>query len=226
MLGRAGPADLEGADEACAVRLAGDDENGQGQEGLLKSCLLEQNARLNRIYIMENISETTSVVSLIHSVRGQRVIFDSDLARLYGVSTKRLNEQVRRNPDRFPKDFAFILSKTEIEILRSQFATSSWGGRRYLTLVFTEHGAIMAANVLNSRRAVAMSVEVVRAFIRLRHAAVSQGIAARKLAELEHAVNARLDQHDKDIEKLFDTVESLISSNEVAEPHKQIGFLP
>jgi hypothetical protein len=105
------------------------------------------------------------VISLI---RGEKVILDVDLARLYGVTTSRLNEQVRRNRQRFPEDFVFQLTAEESAILRSQIATSkSRGGRRYLPYAFTEHGAIMAANVLNSTRAV--SVQVVRAFVKLRN---------------------------------------------------------
>jgi hypothetical protein len=108
--------------------------------------------------------------------RGQRVILDVDLAALYGVTTTRLNEQIKRNQDRFPGDFAFRLTKEEFTILISQFATSSskHGGRRKLPLVFTEHGAIMAANVLNSKRAVQASVPVVRAFVRLRQMLASK----------------------------------------------------
>jgi hypothetical protein len=109
------------------------------------------------------------VIPLIRIIRGQRVIIDSDLARLYGVSTRRLNEQVRRNQRQFPIDFAFILTRKEMVLMLSQFATAS--KKRNLKkppIAYTEHGAIMAANVLNSNRAVTMSVEVVRAFIKLR----------------------------------------------------------
>jgi len=110
------------------------------------------------------------IAPLIHEIRGERVILDSDLARIYGVSTTRLNEQVKRNRQRFPEDFAFRLNKEELANLMSQFAISSPqpGGRRRPPLVFTEHGAIMAANVLNSKEAARMSVFVVRAFVKLR----------------------------------------------------------
>src|SRR5713101_1599893 len=105
------------------------------------------------------------VEQAIFLIRGEKVILDADLAALYGVTTTRLNEQIKRNKDRFPEDFAFRLTDEEFADLMSQFATSSskHGGRRKLPLVFTEHGAIMAANVLNSKRAVAASVQVVRA---------------------------------------------------------------
>jgi len=110
------------------------------------------------------------IAPLIYEIRGERVILDSDLAQIYGVSTTRLNEQVKRNADRFPADFAFRLTRTEMANLMSQIAISSskHGGRRKLPFVFTEHGAIMAANVLNSKEAVQMSVFVLRAFVKLR----------------------------------------------------------
>ena len=114
------------------------------------------------------------------------VILDADLAALYGVSTKRLNEQVRRNRERFPEDFMFHLTAQESGTLRSQIATSrSHGGRRYLPYAFTEHGTIMAANVLSSERAVRASVQVVRAFVKLRSMLASNAELSRKLAELE-----------------------------------------
>ncbi|MDP2326329.1 MAG: ORF6N domain-containing protein [Gammaproteobacteria bacterium] len=94
------------------------------------------------------------IAATIRVVRGQRVLLDVDLALVYGVTTKRLNEQVRRNADRFPADFLIRLTKQDLTNLRSQIATSSWGGRRYLPLAFTEHGAIMAATILDSPRAV------------------------------------------------------------------------
>ena len=112
--------------------------------------------------------DPSPIESRIFLIRGHRVLIDSDLALMYGVTTKRLNEQVRRNIDRFPADFGFQLLLKELQILRSQVATSSWGGRRYLPWVFTEHGALMLASVLSSPIAVQAGIEVVRAFIRLR----------------------------------------------------------
>jgi DNA-binding transcriptional regulator YdaS (Cro superfamily) len=152
---------------------------------------------------------------LIRVVRGQRVILDSDLARLYGVATKQLNQQFRRNRRRFPADFAFALSRAEASGMRSQFVTSSREKRNWLRqpIAYTEHGAVMAANVLKSARAVAMSVEVVRAFVQLRKIASSHGNIERILAELESAVIARLDRHDKDIEAIFRLLGSLIQDD-------------
>lgn len=150
-------------------------------------------------------------------IRGEKVILDADLAALYGVSTTRLNEQVKRNLDRFPKDFAFRLTKDEFDNLISHFAISSskHGGRRKLPLVFTEHGAIMAANVLNSKRAVATSVQVVRAFVRLRQILASNAELARRLEELEK-------KYDAQFKVVFDAIRQLMTP---PQPNrKQIGF--
>lgn len=112
------------------------------------------------------------VVNKIYLIRGQKVMLDNDLAELYGVETKRLNEQVRRNIERFPEDFMFQLAENEWEILRSQIATSRWGGRRKLPSVFTEHGVLMLSSVLNSRQAVQVNIQVVRVFTRPKTAGI------------------------------------------------------
>lgn len=171
------------------------------------------------------LSGTPEVVQLIRIVRGQRVIIDSDLARLYGVSTSRLNEQMRRNQQRFPIDFAFILTRKETLLMLSHFATAlKKRNLRKPPIAYTEHGAIMAANVLNSKRAVMMSVEVVRAFIKLRRAVNSNIELSRRLSDLEKAVKSRLTAHDKDIEALFRTVESMLGNDGVFVPKRKIGF--
>ncbi|HET6992393.1 MAG TPA: ORF6N domain-containing protein, partial [Bacteroidia bacterium] len=128
---------------------------------------------------LATISKTED--SMIYLIRGHKVMIDEDLARIYGVTTKRLNEQVKRNLDRFPKDFMFQLTEKEIISLRSQFATSNEGkgGRRYAPYVFTEHGAVMLASVLNSPVAIKASIQVVKAFVRLREML----IANKELAE-------------------------------------------
>ena len=148
------------------------------------------------------------VESRILIFRHHRVILDSDLAELYGVPVKRLNEQVKRNRERFPADFMFRLNAKEYEVLRSQSATSkeTRGGRRYLPYAFTEHGAIMAATVLNSKRAVEMSVFVVRAFVRLREMLASNRRLAAKIDELEQ----RLDTHDASIQELIEAIKELM----------------
>jgi len=183
--------------------------------------------------------ETQGIEHMIMTIRGQKVILDADLACIYGVSTKRLNEQVRRNADRFPPDFAFVLIVQEVRNLKSQFATSSLGlnlsqfltrsthgGRRKLPMAFTEHGAIMAANVLRSRRAIQMSVFVVRAFIRMRQILIGQKGLARKLEELEKELTARLDIHETAINEMLRQIRRLLSPpSEPERPKKRIGFL-
>lgn len=143
----------------------------------------------------------------IYLIRGQRVMLDSDLAAIYGTSTMRLNEQFKRNRRRFPEDFAFVLEREEFIHLISQNAISrSHGGRRKLPVVFTEHGAIMLASVLNSDIAVQASVRVVRAFIKLREMVVANAQLAAKLEDLER----RLDSHDEAIVDLFAALKRLI----------------
>ena len=149
------------------------------------------------------------VSSKILVLRNQKVILDRDLAELYGVPVKHLNQQVKRNSHRFPSDFLFILTKAESESLRSQFVTSNGGrgGRRYLPYAFTEHGAIMAATVLNSKRAIEMSIFVVRAFVQMRQALVVNQHMVSKLAELE----ARLNSHDDEIQDLVEAIRELMA---------------
>jgi hypothetical protein len=165
-------------------------------------------------------------------IRGQKTLLDADLARLYGVETRRLNEQVRRNAARFPADFIFELTQEEVTNLKSQFATSSWGGRRKLPLAFTEHGAIMAATVLNSPRAVEMSVYVVRAFIRLREVLASNTALAKRLDELEQTTQAQALQQDTfarntraQLKQVFDAIRELMTPPEPT-PKRPIGFVP
>ncbi len=168
------------------------------------------------------------VESLIRFVRGQRVILDSDLAAIYEVSTTRLNQQVRRNAERFPEDFAFQLAPDELAGLMLQIATSKKGrgGRRKLPLAFTEHGAIMAANVLSSPRAAQMSVFVVRAFVKMREALAQNKELAAKLAELERNLTDRLDDHEKAIVQILDEIKKLMEPPPAPEPkRRQIGFL-
>src|SRR5579862_3325839 len=163
---------------------------------------------------------TRRVAAKILILRNQKVILDSDLAQLYGVPVKRLNEQVKRNRSRFPADFLFALTKAEHESLRSQNATSNSkrGGRRYLPHAFTEHGAIMAATVLNSKRAIEMSIFVVRAFVRMREAFLDNQRIETKLAELEN----RIDSHEGSIEELVEAIRELIAP--LPANNRRIGF--
>ena len=148
------------------------------------------------------------VYSRIFLIRGQRVILDTDLAQLYGVTIKRLNEQVKRNRQRFPADFLLRLRRSELAFLRSQNATSRFahGGRRYLPFAFTEHGAIMAATILNSGRATKMSIFVVRAFVQMREALAANREILSKLTQIEH----RLENHDADIQQLVQAIRALM----------------
>jgi len=160
-----------------------------------------------------NPSSTPDALEAIVRVRGQAVILDSDLAKLYGVETKRLNEQVRRNQKRFPEDFVFQLTQKEWSALRSQNATLKRGQhRKYLPKAFTEHGAIQAANVVRSEQAEQMGVAVVRAFVRLRRMALSVEGLARKLNALES-------RYDKHFKVVFDAIRGLMA----APPGKRIG---
>jgi hypothetical protein len=160
------------------------------------------------------------VESKILVLRNQKVILDSDLAELYGVPVKRLNQQLKRNPQRFPPDFLFTLTRAEYQNLRLQNVTSSFahGGRRYLPHAFTEHGAIMAATVLNSKRAVEMSIFVVRAFVQMRQALVVNPQVASKLSELEE----RLDINDTEIQSLMDAINELVAPLPASD--RRIGF--
>lgn len=177
---------------------------------------------------------------LIFAIRGRRVMLDTDLARLYGVGTKVLNQAVRRNAVRFPEDFAFHLTLEDVERLRSQivtsnkksdgnqwnngnwsqFATSSRGGRRYLPWVFTEHGALMAANILRSEEAVRMSVFVVRAFVNLREQITANAAILKRLAEIDRT----LLQHDSALRDVYNKLLPLLQPPPQP-PKRRIGFI-
>lgn len=156
-------------------------------------------------------------------IRGHRVMLDADLAALYGVETRTLNQAVKRNSDRFPSDFMFQVNNQEVADLRSQIVISSsaggHGGRRTAPFAFTEHGAIMAASVLNSKQAVDVSIYVVRAFVKLREMLAGNKELAAKFAELEHKV----EKHDETIRSLVAAIRQLMQPPEPAEKRK-IGF--
>jgi len=166
----------------------------------------------------------------ILTVRGEKVILDSDLAAIYGVETKILNKAVARNRKRFPPDFAFRLTTQEFTALRFQTGTTNEGrgGRRYPPWAFTEHGALMAANILRSSQAEEMSVFVVRAFTKMRTALSDTRELARKLATLEREVKSRLDSHDAAIVDVMQRILDLIDPPEYPEPppppKPKIGF--
>ncbi len=171
---------------------------------------------------------TVDITTLIVTVRDKRVILDRDLAALYGVPTFRFNEAVKRNRNRFPEDFMFQLTSDEVTCLTSQFAMSKSGrgGRRTLPYAFTEHGTVMAANILRSPKAIQMSVFIVRAFIRMRQMLNAQRGLARKLAELEEELTARLDVHETAINEMLGQIKRLLSlPQEPERPKRRIGFL-
>lgn len=170
---------------------------------------------------IEIVAEQRILKSII-VIRGEKVILDSDLAQLYDVETRRLNEQVRRNIEKFPKDFMFQLTKDEFANLKSQIAMSSsgWGGRRKPPIVFTEHGALQAANVLNSQIASKMSVFIIRAFVRLREMVLNNEKLARKVEQLEN----RISDHDEILLDLIDEIKKIIDT---PKPRKKntVGFI-
>jgi hypothetical protein len=173
---------------------------------------------------------THELDALIFEVRGHKAMLDFDLALVYGVETKSLNRAVKRNADRFPKDFMFQISSREWENLKYQIGTSSFGhgGRRRPPYAFTEHGAIMAANVLNSPRAVQMSVFVVRAFLRMRSLLGDKRELARQLAALEEELKQRLDVHEAAIVTILQRVMDIIDPPALppAPSKPRIGFRP
>lgn len=164
------------------------------------------------------IIPATKIAQSIHIVRGQKVIFDFDLARLYFVATGNLNKAVSRNRNRFPADFMFRITAKEAEGLIFQFGISSWGGRRRLPYAFTEQGVAMLSSVLKSDRAVRVNIAIMRAFVQLRETLESNRELARKFAELE----SRVGKHDDEIAAIIDAIRQLMAPPE--KPRREIGF--
>lgn len=159
-----------------------------------------------------------NILSRIYVIRGEKVMLDSDLAELYGVETKVLKQQVKRNINRFPDDFMFQLSKDEFTDLRSQFVTSSWGGLRYSPFAFTEQGVSMLSSVLNSERAIKTNIQIIRLFTKMRKLILSQKHLYDKIVNIEN----RVDLHAGQITGLFELIEK--SQEMKPEPRKKIGF--
>jgi len=164
---------------------------------------------------METIVPIEVIERKIYIIRGQKVMLDSDLAELYNITTKVLVQAVKRNLRRFPADFMFQLTNQEVAILRSQFVTSSWGGRRYVPYAFTEQGVAMLSSVLNSDRAVDVNIQIMRTFVKLREMIASHKDLARRLDELEK-------KYDAQFKVVFDAIRQLMTPPEPRE--KKIGF--
>jgi hypothetical protein len=163
----------------------------------------------------ENITTTTNFLATkIISLRGEQVLLDADLAMLYSVETKRLKEAVRRNLVRFPEDFMFQLSDEEWQNLRTQFASSSWGGQRYPPFAFTEQGVAMLSGILNSPRAIETNIAIMRTFVALRRLMESNKDLASKIRQLEK-------KYDQRFKLVFDTIQKLIKQEKETRP---IGF--
>ncbi len=158
------------------------------------------------------------VMSKIYVIREQKVMLDEDLAELYSVETRRLNEQVKRNIDRFPEDFMFTLSEQEFADLKSQNATSSWGGRRKLPNAFTEHGVLMLSSVLNSKQAIQVNIQIMRIYTRIREMLLAHKDVFIRVEQVEK----HLMKHDQKIELLFSYLSKFIEKDDM--PRKQIGF--
>ncbi|WP_421941517.1 ORF6N domain-containing protein [Pedobacter sp.] len=163
-----------------------------------------------------------SLVSKIHDVRGLKVMLDSDLADLYGVETKVLNQSIRRNIYRFPKDFMFQLSEIEWQSLRSQIVTSKIGrgGRTYLPNVFTEHGILMLSSILNSQQAIQVNIQIVRIFSKIRQLLIDGGVLKLEIEEIKRKIN----NQDKNIELVFKYLDELTEKK--SKPRKRMGYMP
>lgn len=158
----------------------------------------------------------------IYIIRKEKVMLDSDLAELYGVETKVLIQAVRRNIERFPRDFMFQLNKKEFDNLRSQIVTSKHGGRRYLPYVFTEQGVAMLSSVLNSRRAIEVNIIIMRAFVQLRKFLQSNDEMGKKLRKLESETKKKFAEHEEQIQLIFEAIKELITEKE--KPKEPFGF--
>ncbi|HEY8670877.1 MAG TPA: ORF6N domain-containing protein, partial [Terriglobales bacterium] len=158
------------------------------------------------------------VTHAIFVLRGQRVMLSPDLAALYGVTVGALTQAVKRNPNRFPKDFVFQLKVEELAILKSQFVISSWGGSRSRPYAFTEQGVAMLSSVLKSERAVKVNIAIMRAFVRLRETLETNRALAQKFSQLEK----RVGKHDTEIAAIIDAIRQLMASS--ARPRREIGF--
>ncbi len=179
----------------------------------LSSIKAKEGKSMNDVVVQEAVEQK------IYLIRGRRAMLDEDLSKLYGVSTKRLNEQVKRNAKRFPPDFMFPLKKQEVVNLRSQIATSRWGGRRYIFNAFTEQGIAMLSSVLNSERAIQVNIIIMRVFVKLRELVATHKEILNKLNELETKVG----KHDEQIAAIFQVIRQLVEP-QPQKPKRRMGF--
>jgi phage regulator Rha-like protein len=168
-------------------------------------------------------NELQRIKSLIFEIRGRQVMLDEDLAKIYQVETRVLNQAVKRNIDRFPHEFMFQLTPEEFNNLKSQFVTSSWGGRRKLPSAFTEHGVVMLSSVLNSKIATQINIAVVNAFIEMRHYALASSDTNAQIAELRKLLMLYIEKNDKRVNEIIIALNNLV---EQPKPAKRIGFNP
>jgi hypothetical protein len=168
-------------------------------------------------------NELISIQNMIYEIRGQKVMLDSDLAKLYEIETKVLNRAVKRNIERFPEFFMFQLTENEYDSLRCQIGTSNEGkgGRRYLPYVFTEHGVLMLSSVLNSKKAISVNIEIMVTFIKLRQFALSQSGTDEQIAELRKLLMLYIEKNDKRVNDIIIALNNLI---EQPKETKKIGF--
>ena len=174
---------------------------------------------------VEQLIPDELVINKIYVIRGIKVMLDKDLADLYQVETKQLKRQVKRNMDRFPEDFMFELTKVEYENLRSQIGTSSWGGSRYLPYAFTEQGVAMLSGIINSEKAVAMNIAIMRAFVQIRKVLIDN----KKIAEQLKKMEIKLGEHDVQLNGIYVAIENLLDDiveKQLTKTTRRIGFRP
>jgi ORF6N domain len=160
------------------------------------------------------------ILNKIYAIRGEKAMLDHDLAEMYGVETKQLKRQVKRNMDRFPKDFMFELTKKENENLRSQIGASRWGGTRYMPMAFTEQGVAMLSSVLKSKTAIEVNIRIIRVFTKIRQYALTHKEILIQIAKLEKEVKG----NSRDIENIFAVLKELIEKERKPAPRNRIGF--
>lgn len=165
------------------------------------------------------------VLNKIFLIRGQKVMLDQDLAELYGIETRRLNEQVKRNIERFPEDFMFELTDQEYVHLMSQIATSSWGGRRKRPYAFTEYGVLMLSSVLSSKTAIQVNIKIMRVYAKFREMLIAHQDILIKLEQLEHKIqkqDQKTNKQEEDIDAIFNALKQLLQKE--SKPRKKVGF--